>query len=74
MTLAQALAHIAALEAQIDTQALVYKRQCLLISRLRRGRDYWRRMASVTEKQAAEPTWREKLIAEAEAIFKGAGE
>lgn len=65
---------IAALSAQVDEQERTIRRCWLAISRLRRSRDYWRRMASVTEAQAAQPTFRERLIAEAEAIFRDRGE
>lgn len=74
MTLTEALAHITALQAQIDRQEASLRRDWLKISRLKRSLAYWRRMAGVTDEQAAKPSYRQRLIAEAEAIFKRGGE
>lgn len=76
MTPDQMLAHIAALEAQIDTQARIHTSQCLRLSREVRRREaaercaeFWKRMAE--EKQTgAMPKWVADIIADAEAVFK----
>lgn len=59
------------LQSRNDTQAVTITRLWNLVARLRKQLDYLRRLSAITEIQASKLTHRERLIAEAETIFRG---
>lgn len=59
------------LQSRNDTQAVTITRLWNLVARLRKQLDHLRRLNAITETQASKPTHRERLLAEAEAIFRG---
>ena len=59
------------LQSRNDTQAVTITRMWNLVARLRKQLDYLRRLNTITETQASKLTHRERLLAEAEVIFRG---